>query len=415
MANEDVSDNGNARPTIPPRDGFPEQVHATIADLTDVFKSCLHLSPTAQQVFNHYQTAVLAARAESHDEAVGSINSLSQLFINVMKTEISKAIHQEFSKAFKANLSEIFAKAVRENLRDQVVEAIGKEVGEIIALKVLAEDARQRDQNHKAIQELAAVVANLQGVQQRLLGNADAATLSQFAGHGTLLSRYRQNGGEKAELGRQTAAMFFRGPMRCFVLASSIAVHLAEQLRRGPIAPGSFFSTNSFAFPVVLLGPGVPHEVTTFCGPAIDAECGAWLPNVADGRTFDSLRGLFTPYSSGGWNLTTAFLCPYRLSVESGMYFQRSETARLAQELVTIAPHVVLLLTADRLCAQFTDQETTSTFPTDGNWSLLNKPVTLLVAGVRPQRDLLDLAQRFKQRGIQVHYQDPANAQWRMA
>ncbi len=384
----------------------PQRDQSRVADLLGVVESVARTVPAVQHAINHLDQAASAARENDDQEVVRLLQSgFAQPLTASLENHLPGVIRGAIVQSLGSQLPALLSQAVREKINEELIQLI---VGQ-----VLDEHLRRFDDNQRAIGELKKNVADLTQMQERVLRNAEDGAVSLVAGPGTFLNRYYERYEEKAELGRHVAKLFFQQPLRCFVMASSTSVHLGQQLRRAQIAPGCFFQTNSTMFPPALLGESAQHEVWTFCGPTYDHDCAGWLPNIADVQTYDALRYLFIPFQQGGWELSTAFLIPRKLSVVSGMYFVRPETARIARVLTEFASHVVVMVTADRLCQQLEEDELAVHFPQDGQWSNVGETATLVVSGQRPQKDLQELANEFASRGMRVHFQEPPNGVWR--
>src|SRR5690606_27300759 len=108
------------------------------------------------------------------------------------------------------------------------------------------------------IAKLIESVAELKLSQQRLLDDNLTELLHTLLPHGELRDRYlNDHRDEKLALTEYVARTFLsQAPLRCFVQASTTAIHLGQQMAKRLIPAQSLFYTNSTILPLTILRRG---------------------------------------------------------------------------------------------------------------------------------------------------------------
>jgi hypothetical protein len=254
-----------------------------------------------------------------------------------------------------------------------------------------------------------------------LLAGSAVEVLKAFLPGESLRKRYVGDyAEEKRVIANYVARTFFdHRPARCFVQASTTAIHLADELCRRK-APEDLFHTNSVVFPMKMLG-GTFRSVYALCGPLYDAFCGGWL--FIDGETEGYLRSLFRRDHDP---LRTSLLTPIATTAEEGTFYTRNETSRLVNILMEESQEVIIMTFAARVYAS--QEDFPSPYPGEFcpalDWSDLRdrapkvpsngrKPRISLVISNAERSDALEpLIPRLVSQGLSVHWQDAAG-EWK--
>lgn len=259
--------------------------------------------------------------------------------------------------------------------------------------------------------ELSRSVNTLISACDRLLEAYQKGLVQVFLSHGALLNNYELQKVEKAELARRVVDKFFKpSALRCFIQASTMTIHLGEQLGKSSEVPGGgLFYTNSIVFPITVLREQGPYHVWTFCGKNYDEKCGGWLFPTDDKETERHLRELF---GRGDGQLTTAFVAPIATTVEEGIYFHRHDTAGLVRILAENAGHLVIMSLADRIYPDRTHEGTTAWCPCR-QWGGFQGRVSLVIGRDSAEKPMDQLARQLHDKGVDVQWLDHATGDWK--
>jgi len=225
---------------------------------------------------------------------------------------------------------------------------------------------------------------------------------------GPLRTRYRGDHPlDKEALARYVADTFFAERVCCFIQASTAAIYLGEQLRKRGVHEKSLFVTNSAIFPLTILQNDAKYAVYTLCGPGYHEECGAWLAPEQDESAYSYLKGNFKRSVDP---LTVAFITPRAITFDSGIYFERDESAWLARTLMELSPKVVLMTTADRIFHKSEDVRNIYSRVHETHLRKVGHQMVLVISGAPDGgRGVKDCAERLSQDGLEVHYQVSAS------
>jgi hypothetical protein len=209
---------------------------------------------------------------------------------------------------------------------------------------------------------------------------------------------------EKAAIADYVSRNFLKSELRSFVQASTTAIHLGRYFGTNH-SLSTLFYTNSIVFPCTVLQENAFHQVYTFCGPIYDQLCGGWLFPLDDSRTAGELRKLFTRQEDP---LTTAFLMPTAMKVDSGAFYMRAEAAAMARILIAEAKHIIIMAPGPRLYGPGDD------LPPDQSWNCawgpdwkgLQKNVSLIISGIPNRGNLHEILRLFEEHGLEIHWQD---------
>lgn len=189
-----------------------------------------------------------------------------------------------------------------------------------------------------------------------------------------------------------TRRYFQHGEVRCFIQASSQALHLGEVL--GGVAENCLFHTNSVLFPLLILSRGRGNVVYPLAGHGFNRDCGGWdlNGNDHDGETY--LRDLFR---RGHDRLDRAFLSPMAVTMEGLIYYRTEAAARLARIVADQCPQSVFMVVADRLYPSASDLSRTE------SWCPLersneNSQHEIVIAGLNSRIDRSRAVERLGQR-----------------
>lgn len=218
---------------------------------------------------------------------------------------------------------------------------------------------------------------------------------------------------DKRKISQYTAQKFFAaGQLRCFVQASSTAIHFGIALNEEEVVDGSFFYTNSSVFPVTVLGGKRHHHVYAFCGPNYDPVCAAWLFSESDHATKTEVENLFT---RGFDPLTTAFLMPAVITPEEGLHFHRDDTAELARTLLEVATHVVVMAVGDRICLSpelKNERHPPTCIASLDDTLRKRKRISIIVSGAPRSGKIDAFVDGFTRMGIETAWLGPMASNW---
>ena len=311
---------------------------------------------------------------------------------------ILRVIHEAISTdklgpaviAIKEQAEDGAAKSSRTYLRDIAEVAFKEQSKKLIA----------------AIQEQGAVQAKALNVLSEAIHHE--RVIATLQPHSEFLRRLEnERVSEKELIADYAVKTFFKDVVRCFIQASSLAIHLGRRIANQH-AYGTLIYTNSAALPITILREKCGEVVYAFCGPEYDPACAAWLFRRSNTETRTELMHLFTRDRD---RLDTAFLMPIRLDSEGGLYYEKDESSYLVELLVGQATKIVVLATADR----FIDLPQASS-PAYHKTDLLfeGKDVHIVVASDSTSGAQPNLAIKLSKKGATVHIGHPKGSEWRV-
>jgi hypothetical protein len=259
-------------------------------------------------------------------------------------------------------------------------------------------------------EELSQKLSVFTNVWSDVLEACQKGLVSIFLSHGALCQHYRNDSpDEKRKIAEHVVESFFKNGLRCFVQASTAAIHLGEAIGKpGRVSCPSLIYTNSVVLPITVLREEGPHHVYTICGGMYDELCGGWLFTADDSEAAGHVRGLFKRAKDP---LTTAFISPIATTVDEGIYFHRGDTTRLVQILLESAPHLVIMTPANRVY-QSKPEKNDHPWSLAGRWREFRGRVSL-VMGHNPAQSVLPFVELFGQKQLDVHWFDEVSHEWK--
>lgn len=209
-----------------------------------------------------------------------------------------------------------------------------------------------------AMDHLSAEVKSIAAGQSRLVEEQKEFKKFCLTHHlvpfGPFVARYHERIAQKKSIATFVTRRFFLNqgtPRRCFLQASSLALHLTEAIDSDPNVPHrTLIHTNSAVAHLPILSTDSHGRVSiwTVCAESFDSNCGGWnIPNGTTGKTADNVKELFTRNND---RLTTAFLMPLYVTPKDGCLYENPDAARFA-DLLSLADEVIILATGNRVVA----------------------------------------------------------------